>query len=150
MAINTDAAFERSVSLNEGGGTSDFGDTQKLLGVTVTEGKEGLDRSCSESRRASVKSTGADQVSHTSGATGEPQSPPLSPEPDVNAPEPRSYMWLALLSCFCPAVPFNVFAIYFAHAVSLLLILMFNIIIQRLWLTVHFSHFSKILGISGT
>ncbi|XP_062868203.1 trafficking regulator of GLUT4 (SLC2A4) 1b [Trichomycterus rosablanca] len=116
MAINTDASFERSTSLNEGGGTSDFADTQKLLGVTVTDGKEGLERSCSESRRASVKSSGGDQVSHTSGGTGEPQSPPLSPEPDGNAPEPRSYMWIALLSCFCPAVPFNIFAIYFSHA----------------------------------
>lgn len=127
MAINTDAEFERSgvrVNGGGGGGAAEFTDTQKLLGVVVSDGKDGIG-SCSDSRRPSVKSQkslkslSADQNSHKSTGTGSVQSPPLSPAPERNEPEPRNYMWLALLSCFCPALPLNAIALYFSHAVSL-------------------------------
>lgn len=124
MAINTDAEFERSVvgeSGVGGGGAAEFRDTQKLLGVVVSDGKDALG-SCSDSRRPSVrslKSLNADQNSYKSTGTGSVESPPHSPAPELNEPEPRTYMWLALFSCFCPALPLNAIALYFAHAVSL-------------------------------
>ncbi|KAF5894457.1 tumor suppressor candidate 5, partial [Clarias magur] len=129
MAINTDAGFERT-EMGEtetggggrgGGGATEFRDTQKLLGVLVSDGKDGVG-SCSDSRRPSVrslkslKSLSAEQNSYKSAGTGSVQSLPRSPAPERTEPEPRSYMWLALLSCFCPAVPFNVIALYFSHA----------------------------------
>ncbi|XP_028838399.1 transmembrane protein 233-like isoform X1 [Denticeps clupeoides] len=39
--------------------------------------------------------------------------PPRSCSPD--APAPPTYLWLAIVSCFCPGYPFNIFAIYYAH-----------------------------------
>ncbi|MCI4386359.1 hypothetical protein PGIGA_G00061490 [Pangasianodon gigas] len=125
MAINTDAEFERS-ALGEsggggGGGAAEFRDTQKLLGVVVSDGKDGFG-SCSDSRRPSVKSLkslkslSAEQNSHKSTGTGSVQSLPRSPAPERTEPEPRNYMWLALFSCFCPALPLNVIALYFSHA----------------------------------
>ncbi|XP_053335027.1 trafficking regulator of GLUT4 (SLC2A4) 1b [Clarias gariepinus] len=126
MAINTDAEFEKT-EMGEtetggggGGGATEFRDTQKLLGVLVSDGKDGVG-SCSDSRRPSVKSLkslkslSAEQNSYKSAATGSVQSLPRSPAPERTEPEPSSYMWLALLSCFCPAVPFNVIALYFSH-----------------------------------
>lgn len=131
MAINTDAEFERSAMGEScggcgggGGGAAQFRDTEKLLGVVVSDGKDGLG-SCPDSRRPSVKSLkslkslSADQHSHKSTGTGSVQSPSRSPAPERNEPEPRNYMWLALFSCFCPAPPLNVIALYFSHAVSL-------------------------------
>lgn len=131
MAINTDAEFEKT-EMGEtetetggggGGGATEFRDTQKLLGVLVSDGKDGVG-SCSDSRRPSVKSLkslkslSAEQNSYKSAGTGSVQSLPRSPAPERTEPEPSSYMWLALLSCFCPAVPFNVIALYFSHVVS--------------------------------
>lgn len=127
MAINTDAEFERSVvgeSGVGGGGAAEFRDTQKLLGVVVSDGTDALG-SCSDSRRPSVKSLkslkslNADQNSYKSTGTGSVESPSHSPAPELNEPEPRTYMWLALFSCFCPALPLNAIALYFSHAVSL-------------------------------
>ncbi|KAK3555140.1 hypothetical protein QTP86_010004 [Hemibagrus guttatus] len=132
MAINTDAEFERSeMSESSGGGggggggngstATEFRDTQKLLGVVVGDGKDGLG-SRSDSRRPSVKSLkslkslSVEQNSYKSTGTGSIQTPPRSPAPERNEPEPRSYMWLALFSCFCPALPLNVIALYFSHA----------------------------------
>ncbi|XP_060747607.1 trafficking regulator of GLUT4 (SLC2A4) 1b [Tachysurus vachellii] len=131
MAINTDAEFERGeISESSGGGVggaggggsaTEFRDTQKLLGVVVGDGKDGHD-SRSDSRRPSVrslkslKSLSVEQNSYKSTGTGGLQSPPRSPAPERNEPEPRSYMWLALFSCFCPALPLNVIALYFSHA----------------------------------
>ncbi|KAL7844584.1 hypothetical protein SRHO_G00231230 [Serrasalmus rhombeus] len=128
MAINTDAGLETGM-LGESGAPQpgDFGDTQKLLGVTATESKEGL--GTPGSRRGSVRSLNAEQNGRRSpfksGSTGNitvrapsplslirVSSPALTP----NAPEPQSFMWLAVLSCFCPAIPFNMLALYFAHA----------------------------------
>lgn len=130
MAINTDAEFERSeMSESSGGGgvgstAAEFRDTRKLLGVVVGDGKDGLG-SRPDSRRPSVrslkslKSLSAEQNSYKSTGTGSIQTPPRSPAPERNEPEPPSYMWLALFSCFCPALPLNVIALYFSHAVSL-------------------------------
>ncbi|KAI4897556.1 hypothetical protein NFI96_003964 [Prochilodus magdalenae] len=128
MAINTDAALETGV-LGESGAPQlgDFADTQKLLGVTATESREGL--GTPGSRRGSVRSLNAEQNGRRSpfksGSTGNitvrvpsplslsrASSPALTP----NAPEPKSFMWLAVISCFCPAIPFNMLALYFAHA----------------------------------
>ncbi|XP_017348553.1 trafficking regulator of GLUT4 (SLC2A4) 1b [Ictalurus punctatus] len=134
MAINTDAEFERSAMGESsgggggggeggegGGGAAEFRDTQKLLGVVVGDGKDGLG-SCSDSRRPSVKSLkslrslNVEQNSYKSTGTGSVQSLPRSPAPERTEPEPRSYMWLALFSCFCPALPLNAIALYFSHA----------------------------------
>lgn len=128
MAINTDAEFERSELSESGGGggggvgssAAEFRDTQKLLGVVVAGGKDGFG-SHPDSRRPSVKSLkslGVDQNSYKSTGTGSVHSPSHSTAPERNEPEPRNYMWLALFSCFCPALPLNVIALYFSHAVS--------------------------------
>ncbi|KAG9265763.1 hypothetical protein AMEX_G20235 [Astyanax mexicanus] len=126
MAINTDATLETG-TLGESGAPQpgDFGDTQKLLGVSGS--KEGL--GAPESRRGSVKSLNAEQNGQRSpfksGSTGNISN--LAPSPlslsrvsspglTASASEPQSFMWLAVLSCFCPALPFNIFALYFAHA----------------------------------
>ncbi|KAI5096851.1 tumor suppressor candidate 5-like, partial [Silurus meridionalis] len=123
MAVNTDADFESSVVTENAAGFRDAQcrDTQKLLGVVTGDPRDSVGGR-SDSRRPSVKSQkslrslSADQHSYKSAGTGSIQSPPRSPAPERNEPEPRSYMWLALFSCFCPALPLNVIALYFSHA----------------------------------
>ncbi|XP_076836582.1 trafficking regulator of GLUT4 (SLC2A4) 1b [Brachyhypopomus gauderio] len=127
MAVNTDAAFAIS-TLGESGASQpgEFGDTQKLLCVAAMESKDGL--KTSESRRGSAKSLNAEQNGHRSPfrsrsagnvSTASRSPSPLSfsraSSPEPRAPEPHSFMWLALISCFCPSVPLNIFALYFAH-----------------------------------
>lgn len=127
MAVNADAGLERSAvgesgggesGGGESGGASEFGDMQKLLSVVVCDGKDGLGSS-SESRRPSVKSLSIGQNSCRSPRSGSVASPARSPAPERSEHEPSSYMWLAVLSCFCPAVPLNAIALYFSQAVSL-------------------------------
>uniref|UniRef100_A0A672RRR3 Trafficking regulator of GLUT4 (SLC2A4) 1b n=1 Tax=Sinocyclocheilus grahami TaxID=75366 RepID=A0A672RRR3_SINGR len=50
----------------------------------------------------------------------EPRSPSRvsfsrASSPTPSEREPCSFMWVAVISCFCPAVPINLFALYFAH-----------------------------------
>ncbi|XP_029923939.1 trafficking regulator of GLUT4 1-like [Myripristis murdjan] len=133
MAINTDAAFgksalgEREVSL-----LSDFQDTEKLLSTTTAEptGQTNIKPSDSFSLniRGSVRSLDADQNGHRSplksGSVGHLAAPPKSssrlslgplPSPVPPGSEPPSYLWLAVLSCFCPGWPFNICALWYAH-----------------------------------
>ncbi|XP_065143503.1 trafficking regulator of GLUT4 (SLC2A4) 1b [Paramisgurnus dabryanus] len=118
MAINTDAphatgALGESAALQ----SSDFGDTQKLLDISTQELKGELNH---KPDNDSVKSLQTDQNEHEEKVGTEPLSESRgsfsrasSPTPDE--PEPCSFIWLAVISCFCPAVPINVFALYFAH-----------------------------------
>lgn len=140
MAINTDVVYENEkdgLSYSESGisHATAYKDTQKLLGVSTTEQSDGhtlkpLD-SLSMSLRGSAKSLNADQNGHRSpmksGSVGNIAVPSRSPSrlsfsrassPGPPQPAPPSYLWLALLSCFCPGFPLNLFAIYYAHTVS--------------------------------
>lgn len=138
MAINTDVTYGK-----DGLGENDSGvshhtldkDTQKLLGASTTEQNDGhslkpLD-SLSLSIRGSARSLNAEQNGRRSpmksGSHGNIAVPSHSPSrlsfsrpssPGLQAPHPPSYLWLAVISCFCPAFPLNVFAIYYAHTVS--------------------------------
>ncbi|XP_059207160.1 trafficking regulator of GLUT4 1-like [Centropristis striata] len=131
MAINTDAAFGKSaLGEREVSNPTDFQDTEKLLSVAATErsGQSNIKPSDSSLNiRGSVRSLDADQNGHRSpmksGSIGQLATPPKSlsrlslgplpsPVPPGAAP---SYLWLAVLSCFCPAVPLNICALWYAH-----------------------------------
>lgn len=135
MAINTDAAFgksalgEREVSIPTG-----FQDTEKLLSTATTEptGQSNIKPSDSFSLniRGSVRSLDADQNGHRSplksGSVGQ-LAPPRSssrlflgqlPSQVPPGTDPPSYLWLAVLSCFCPGWPLNICALWYANVVS--------------------------------
>lgn len=132
MAINTDAAFEKSpLGEREVSNPTDFQDTEKLLSGRTTEptGESNLKESDSFSLniRSSVRSLDADQNGHRSplksGSVGQLATPPKSssrmslgplPSPVPPGSEPPSYLWLAVLACFCPAPPLNVYALWYA------------------------------------
>uniref|UniRef100_A0AAX7SE42 Trafficking regulator of GLUT4 (SLC2A4) 1b n=1 Tax=Astatotilapia calliptera TaxID=8154 RepID=A0AAX7SE42_ASTCA len=132
MAINTDAAFgksalgEREVSIPTG-----FQDTEKLLSTATTEptGQSNIKPSDSFSLniRGSVRSLDADQNGHRSplksGSVGQ-LAPPRSssrlflgqlPSQVPPGTDPPSYLWLAVLSCFCPGWPLNICALWYAN-----------------------------------
>ncbi|XP_058614720.1 trafficking regulator of GLUT4 (SLC2A4) 1b isoform X1 [Onychostoma macrolepis] len=118
MAINTDAPHATD-ALGERAAlqSTDFGDTQKLLDISDKELKRELNHSNSDTHLA--KSLEAEQneqtVVNVATEPGSPSrvSPASSPTPADR--EPCSFMWVAVISCFCPAVPINLFALYFAH-----------------------------------
>lgn len=133
MAINTDAVFEKSaLGEREVSNPTDFQDTEKLLNVGTTE-PTGHDGNIKESDsfslniRGSVRSLDADQNGHRSplksGSVGQLATPPKSasrlslgplPSPVPPGYRPSSYLWLAVLSCFCPGWPFNICALWYA------------------------------------
>uniref|UniRef100_A0A8C2ZKK3 Trafficking regulator of GLUT4 (SLC2A4) 1b n=1 Tax=Cyclopterus lumpus TaxID=8103 RepID=A0A8C2ZKK3_CYCLU len=133
MAINTDAAFGKSaLGEREVSNPTDFQDTEKLLSTATTEptGQSNIKPSDSFSLniRGSVRSLDADQNGHRSpmksGSIGQLPTPPksssrlsLGPLPSTGPPGcvPPSYLWLAVLSCFCPAVPLNICALWYAN-----------------------------------
>ncbi|XP_074529291.1 trafficking regulator of GLUT4 1-like [Halichoeres trimaculatus] len=133
MAINTDPTFGKSaLGEREVSNPTDFQDTEKLLSTTTNEptGQTNIKASDSFSLaiRGSVRSLDADQNGHRSplksGSIGQLTAPPRSasrislgplPSPVPPGSEPRSYLWLAVLSCFCPAVPLNICALWYAH-----------------------------------
>ncbi|XP_060911263.1 trafficking regulator of GLUT4 1-like [Labrus mixtus] len=133
MAINTDAAFGKSaLGEREVSNPTDFQDTEKLLSTTINEptGQTNIKPSDSFSLtiRGSVRSLDSDQNGHRSplksGSIGHLTAPPKSPSrlslgplpsPLPPGSTPRSYLWLAVLSCFCPAVPLNICALWYAH-----------------------------------
>nr|XP_046266877.1 trafficking regulator of GLUT4 1-like isoform X2 [Scatophagus argus] len=133
MAINTDAAYGKSgLGNREVSNPTDFQDTEKLLSTANTEktGQSNIKPSDSFSLtiRGSVRSLDADQNGHRSplksGSTGQLATPPKSssrlslgplPSPVPPGSAPPSYLWLAVLSCFCPAPPFNICALWYAH-----------------------------------
>lgn len=133
MAINTDAAFEKSaLGEREVSNPSDFQDTQKLLSAGTTEptGHDGTIKesdSFSLNIRGSVRSLDADQNGHRSplksGSVGQLAAPPKSasrlslgplPSPVPPGSQPSNYLWLAVMSCFCPGYPLNIFALWYA------------------------------------
>lgn len=139
MAINTDAAFGKSaLGEREVSNTSDFPDTEKLLSTGAAMEPSGQSNikpsdSFSINIRGSVRSLDADQNGHRSplksGSIGQLTTPPRSssrlslgplPSPVPPGSEPPSYLWLAVLSCLCPALPLNVCALWFAHVVSVI------------------------------
>ncbi|XP_029304483.1 trafficking regulator of GLUT4 1-like [Cottoperca gobio] len=133
MAINTDAAFEKSaLGEREVSNPTDFQDTEKLLSTATTEpiGQNNIKQSDSFSLiiRGSVRSLDADQNGHRSplksGSIGQLATPPRSlsrlslgqlPSPVPPGSAPPSYLWLAVLSCLCPAWPLNIYALWYAH-----------------------------------
>lgn len=136
MAINTDAAFEKSaLGDREVSNPTDFHDTEKLLSTGANEptGQSNIKPSDSFSLaiRGSVRSLDADQNGHRSplksGSMGQLGTPPKSssrlslgpvPSPVPRGSAPSTYLWLAVVSCFCPAVPLNICALWYAHVVS--------------------------------
>ena len=136
MAINTDAAFGKSgLGEREVSNPTDFQDTEKLLSTATAEpsGQSNLKPSDSFSLniRGSVRSLDADQNGHRSplksGSVGQLSTPPKSssrislgqlPSPVPPGAAPPTYLWLAVLSCFCPAVPLNICALWYANVVS--------------------------------
>ncbi|XP_041808961.1 trafficking regulator of GLUT4 1-like [Chelmon rostratus] len=133
MAINTDAAFGKgALGEREVSNPTDFHDTEKLLSTTATEptGQSNIKPSDSFSLTisGSVRSLDADQNGHRSplksASIGQLATPPKSlsrlslgplPSPVPPGSAPPSYLWLAVLSCFCPAVPLNMCALWYAH-----------------------------------
>nr|XP_020473726.1 tumor suppressor candidate 5 homolog [Monopterus albus] len=133
MAINTDTAFEKSaLGEREVSNLNDFQDTEKLLNTAPTEptGQNNLNPSDSFSLsiRGSARSLDADQNGHRSqlksGSVGQLATPPRSlsrqslgtlPSPVPPGSLPKNYLWLAVLSCFCPAVPLNICALWYAY-----------------------------------
>ncbi|XP_045897016.1 trafficking regulator of GLUT4 1-like [Micropterus dolomieu] len=133
MAINTDTAFGKSaLGEREVSNPSDFHDTQKLLSTATTEpsGQSNIKPSDSFSLniRGSVRSLDSDQNGHRSplksGSIGQLAATPKSlsrlslgplPSPVPPGSSPPNYLWLAVLSCFCPAVPLNICALWYAN-----------------------------------
>ncbi len=145
MAINTDAVFEKSaLGEREVSNLTDFHDTEKLLSTTTTEptGQSNIKPSDSFSLtiRGSVRSLDADQNGHRSplksGSIGQLAATPRSssrlslgplPSPVPPGSAPPTYLWLAVLSCFCPALPLNMCALWYAHVVSYICLQLFFI-----------------------
>ncbi|XP_034745005.1 trafficking regulator of GLUT4 1-like [Etheostoma cragini] len=133
MAINTDAAYGKSaLGDREVSNPTDFQDTEQLLSTATTEpaGQSNIKPSDSFSLniRGSVQSLDADQNGHRSplksGSIGHLATPPKSlsrlslgplPSPVSSESVPPSYLWLAVLSCFCPALPLNICALWYAN-----------------------------------
>uniref|UniRef100_A0A3P9H040 Trafficking regulator of GLUT4 (SLC2A4) 1a n=1 Tax=Oryzias latipes TaxID=8090 RepID=A0A3P9H040_ORYLA len=134
MAINTDADFQKS-ALGEGGGgapPADFQETEKLLAVTSEPGGTGTRGSSSFTvNTGGDKDLEADQNGHgvalRSGSAGHlaaaaPLSPSkvsLSRSSTGNAtvpetPEPKDYLILVILSCFCPVWPVSIVALVYS------------------------------------
>ncbi|XP_051733992.1 trafficking regulator of GLUT4 (SLC2A4) 1b isoform X1 [Ctenopharyngodon idella] len=119
MAINTDASHATDVLGESAALQSDFGDTQKLLDISDKELKRELNHTPSDTHL--VTSLEAERNEQTVvDIASLPRSPSRvgfsrAPSPTPGEREPCSFMWLAVISCFCLAVPINLFALYFAH-----------------------------------
>lgn len=136
MAINTDTSFGKSaLGERDVSNPTDFQDTEKLLSAAATEptGQSNIKPSDSFTLniRGSVHSLNAEQNGHRSplksGSVGQLAAPPKSlsrlslgplPSPVPPGSVPPGYFWLAVLSCFCPAVPLNICALWYANVVS--------------------------------
>lgn len=133
MAINTDAQFGKSsLGEREISHPTDFQDTEKLLRAMNNEPSGESNPKPSDSFsldiRGSVQSLNAEQNGHISqfrsGSAGQLEAPPVSPSrlsfslapsPLPPGSGPPSYLWLAILACFCPSVPVNMLALWYAH-----------------------------------
>lgn len=138
MAINTDTDFLKS-SLGEGGGgapPADSQETEKLLALTTEPGGNGMKMSTSFTvNMDSGKGLEADQNGHSvavrSGSAGQlAAAAPLSPSKVSlsrsstgnaavqEAPMPRDYLPLVILSCLCPVWPVSIVALVYSIMVS--------------------------------
>lgn len=136
MAINTDTDFLKS-NLGEGGGGGgggaqpDFQETEKLLAVTTEPGGNGMKMSTSFTVNMGDKGPEADQNGHSvalsSGSAGQlAAAAPLSPSKASlsrsstgnatvqEAPKPKDYLILVILSCFCPIWPVSIVALVYS------------------------------------
>ncbi|KAG7269418.1 hypothetical protein CRUP_015456 [Coryphaenoides rupestris] len=168
MAINTDAAFGKcELGEREVSHPTDFQDTEKLLSATTTAeptGESNLKPSDTFSLniRGSVRSLDAHQNGHRSplrsGSVGHLTATPrytsrlsLGPVPSPVPPGtgPPSYLWLAVLSCFCPAPPLNMCALWYAH-VSRSVLLTGDVVGARKYgrLSMLFSGLAMLLGVA--
>ncbi|XP_051959622.1 trafficking regulator of GLUT4 (SLC2A4) 1b [Xyrauchen texanus] len=117
MAINTDAPHSTG-SLGVAVQSTDFGDTDKLLDISTKELERELNKQASDT---SVSTVGTEQNEPNSDSTIPVHRSPSrisfsrSSSPTTEERKARSFMWLAVFSCFFPAIPINLFAIYFAH-----------------------------------
>lgn len=163
MAINTDVAYGKSaLGEREVSNPTDFQDTEKLLSTATAEpsGQSNIKPSDSFSLniRGSVRSLDADQNGHRSplksGSIGQLAAPPKSlsrlslgplPSPVPPGSVPPSFLWLALLSCFCPAPPFNVCALWYAHVVSLIYFSLFRLLFKSVRCLGSFSETLQVL-----
>lgn len=115
MAINTDAPHATGVLGESAALQSDFGDTEKLLDASTKELKGELNHKSSDTY--SVNEKNEKIVENVDSVLPSPSRVSFSraSSPTPGEREPCSFIWVAVISCFCPAVPINVFALYFAH-----------------------------------
>ncbi|KAM6945974.1 trafficking regulator of GLUT4 1 [Aplochiton taeniatus] len=133
MAVNTDAAFEKS-KLGESGvaPVAESQETEKLLAVTTAPGGNGMKTSGSFTLNVdSDKNMDVDHNGHSvplsSSSMGHLGAPPLSPSrvslsrtsSTGNAgvhetPKPKDYLILVILSCFCPVWPVSIVALVYS------------------------------------
>lgn len=132
MAINTDTEFQKT-NLGEGGAQpADSQETEKLLAITTEPGGNGMKMSTSFTVNVSGdKGLEADQNGHSvplrSGSAGHlTAAAPLSPSRASlsrsstgnatvqEAPKPRDYLILVILSCFCPVWPISIVALVYS------------------------------------
>ncbi|XP_068600379.1 trafficking regulator of GLUT4 1-like [Brachionichthys hirsutus] len=119
---------KRALGEREVSNPTDFHDTEKLLSTAISEptGQSNIKASDSFSLtiRGSVRSLDADQNGHRSplksASIGQLATPPksssrLSLGPAPPGSTPQVYLWLAVLACFCPALPLNIYALWYAH-----------------------------------
>lgn len=139
MAINTDTEFEKS-GLGESGGAppNESHETEKLLSAVTAEPAGGNGMKMSSSFTVNVgsdKNLDADQNGHSaqlrSGSAGHLGAAPLSPSrvslsrhsstgnaAVQDAPKPKDYLILVILSCFCPVWPVSIVALVYSIMVS--------------------------------
>ncbi|XP_031429048.1 trafficking regulator of GLUT4 1 [Clupea harengus] len=133
MAVNTDPEFEKA-ALGESAAAQapESHETEKLLSATTTEpGGNGMKMSSSFTvNMGSDKALDADQNGHSvplrSGSAGHIGGAPLSPSrvslsrtssAGNAAPEPqqpKDYLILVILSCFCPVWPVSIVALVYS------------------------------------
>ncbi|KAK7925770.1 hypothetical protein WMY93_008080 [Mugilogobius chulae] len=109
MAINTDATFEKSaLGEREASNLTEFQDTEKLLSAGITEPTGQSNLKESDSFSLNIRGTVGPTQVHI------PPEPRSSPLPGASRGSAATYLWLAVLSCFCPGVPFNCCALWYA------------------------------------
>ncbi|XP_046891890.1 trafficking regulator of GLUT4 1 [Hypomesus transpacificus] len=134
MAVNTDTAFEKS-TLGESVAAqpNESQETEKLLSAVTTEpGGNGMKMSSSFTVNVGgEKNLDPDQNGHSvplrSGSAGHLGAPPLSPSRVSlsrtsstgnagvqEAQNPKDYLILVIISCFCPVWPVSIVALVYS------------------------------------
>ncbi|KAA0720328.1 hypothetical protein E1301_Tti012362 [Triplophysa tibetana] len=117
MAINTDTPRATGVLGVSATLDSDFGDTEKLLDLSTKELKGELNH---KSDTYILKSENEKTAQNDDSVSISPSRVDFSrtSSPTPGESEPWTFLWVAVISCFFPAVPINVFAIYFSRMAS--------------------------------